>query len=94
MSEQNGLHTLQKNRQTISQIGVKTLVLIGHSPDSPPGTALEFLAVLEQPQTYAHLREVQVFLSGLLGRPVDITLADPHDPAVQPYLDPQAVFIL
>ena len=87
--------TLQENRALLRQAGLKTLVLIGaSSPSIPQSAAVEFLAELELPPSYQHLLEVRRCLVALLQHPVDITLVNPEDQAVRPFLDPDAVSIL
>lgn len=95
MSTDQILQTLQENQAALRRKGLKTLVLIGAgSPSAPLSSAVEFLAELEPPLSYEHLQEVRRVLAALLERPVDVTLANPNDQAVRPFLDPNAVFIL
>jgi hypothetical protein len=95
MSTDQVLQILQENQAALRQIGLKTLVLIGAGPPSAPiSSAVEFLAELDPPLSYEHLQEVRRILASLIERPVDVTLASPNDQAVQPFLDPNAVFIL
>jgi predicted nucleotidyltransferase len=95
MSNDQIVQILQENRAVLRQAGLKSLVWIGAaSPEASQSSALEFLAELDPPPSYQHFLEVRRCLAELLHRPVDVTLVNPADHAVQPFLDPGAVFIL
>jgi hypothetical protein len=95
MSTEQILLTIQENQAELRRKGLKTLVLIGAGASSTSHlTAIEFLAELDPPFSYEHLQEIRRILAGLLERPVDVTLANPNDQAVRPFLDPGAIFIL
>jgi hypothetical protein len=86
---------LQENQADLRRHGIKTLILIGsRTPPSPVEKALEFLAELFPPLSYQHFLEARQALAVLLDHPVDITLANSADPAVRPFLDPDAIYIL
>lgn len=87
---------LRSRRSDLQSQGVKSLLLIGPAAhnDHNPGDTVDFLLELNPPLTYWHFREVRDWLAALLNEPVDVTLANPADPAIAPYLDRGAVKIL
>jgi predicted nucleotidyltransferase len=89
------IELLASHVEEIRARGVSSLLLIGlgRDRDIPAGQPVDFLVELQPPLSYAHWLEVRIYLANLLDRKVDLTIADPRLPAVQPFLDPSAVRI-
>ncbi len=90
------LDQLQNHLPELSKRGIKTLVLFGPHVrnQARPGAEIDFLLELDPPLTFEHYLAVRLYLRDLLKQEVELTMISPLDPAVQPYLDPEAVFIL
>ena len=88
--------TLSEHRGDLRTRGVVSLLIIGlpESDEVPPEQTIDFLVELRPPVDYDHWLEVRAFLSALLGRTVDLTIANHLHEGVQPYLDPTAILIL
>jgi predicted nucleotidyltransferase len=84
---------LRQQRASLEELRVTQLFLIGPAAhgEHQTGETIDFLLAVAPPFSYQQLQAARGFLSGLLGEPVDLTLADPRDPAVAPFIDPLAV---
>jgi predicted nucleotidyltransferase len=94
MTPETILSTLHAHIPELHRRGISSLVLIGMEAAVDNAQALHFLIDFEPPHSYQQLRSLTVYLTDLLGQTVELVLVDPNRPAVQPYLDPDAVVIL
>ena len=87
---------IQHHTETLCQQGVQCLVLIGpvaRREVSKSGD-IDFILQMHPPATFEHFRQIKETLQSLIGYPVELTVEDPRHPAIWPYIEEDAIFLI
>lgn len=95
MDHTNILKLLWDYREELRRMGVKSLALFGSAVrgELRPDSDIDLLVELEPPYTFDRYIQIKFFLEDLLGRPVDLVMAESLKPRIQPYVEREAVYV-
>jgi len=95
MDHTNILKLLRDYREELRRMGVKSLALFGSAVrgELRPDSDIDLLVELEPPYTFDRYIQIKFFLEDLLGRPVDLVMAESLKPRIQPYVEREAVYV-
>ena len=89
------LEILRTHRGALTEMGVLTLALFGSAArgELRPDSDIDMLTELEPPYTFDRYIRVKFYLEDLLGRPVDLVMAETLKSRVRPFVEKEAVYV-